>query len=262
MRTTSVTVMVTFFESSILKVTWSQLCSKSFLKKCKAHWQKHFERYPIVFYFTDMDQHACMFCFIKTSVNVTETRIDEGTQNVHLKEHCPKMEITFHSVFALLFLTNLVFKFNIVFIDIFFLRNANQNLYQLSLSLSSALCFFVRNSKILMRLTVLIFKVFSFKILKPYSYFFMKNAYLVRWKLFLMLKIVFMLCKNWGILCMIDTPSGAWLICYDWFSMYISGYSFVSKNINNCYFNFLCLNFPSQNVLNVLFFPNFSNKFY
>ena len=59
MRTASVTVMVTFFESGILKVTWSQLCSKSLLNKYEAHWQQHFERYPTVLYFTDMDQHAC-----------------------------------------------------------------------------------------------------------------------------------------------------------------------------------------------------------
>ena len=57
MRTASVTVMVTFFESGILKITWSQLSSKSHLKKYKAHWQQHFERYSIVLYFTD--QHAC-----------------------------------------------------------------------------------------------------------------------------------------------------------------------------------------------------------
>ena len=57
--------------------------------------------------------------FIKTSVNVTETRIDEGTQNVHLEEHCTKIETTFHLFYALLFLTNLLFKFNIVLIGIF-----------------------------------------------------------------------------------------------------------------------------------------------
>ena len=56
--------------------------------------------------------------FIKTSVNVTETRIDEGTQNVHLEEHCTKIETTFHLFYALLFLTNLVFKFNIALIGI------------------------------------------------------------------------------------------------------------------------------------------------
>ena len=56
--------------------------------------------------------------FIKTSVNVTETRIDEGTQNVHLEEYCTKIETIFHLFYALLFLTNLVFKFNIALIGI------------------------------------------------------------------------------------------------------------------------------------------------
>ena len=44
MRKVSVTAMVTFFESGILKVTWSQLCSKYLLKKYEAYWQHHFER--------------------------------------------------------------------------------------------------------------------------------------------------------------------------------------------------------------------------
>ena len=64
--------------------------------------------------------------FLKTSVNVTETRIDEGaqkkmvTQSVRLEEHCTKLEehctkieTTFHLIYAPLYLTNLVFKFNI-----------------------------------------------------------------------------------------------------------------------------------------------------
>ena len=55
MQTTSVTVMVIVFENSILKVTWSQLCSKSLLRNYEAHWQLHFERYPTFLYFTDMD---------------------------------------------------------------------------------------------------------------------------------------------------------------------------------------------------------------
>ena len=59
MRTASVTVMVTFFESGILKITWSQPCSEYLLKKYEAHWQQHFEGYSIVLYFTDIDQHAC-----------------------------------------------------------------------------------------------------------------------------------------------------------------------------------------------------------
>ena len=37
-----------FFESDILKVTWSQLCSKFLLNNYKAHWKQHFERYPKV----------------------------------------------------------------------------------------------------------------------------------------------------------------------------------------------------------------------
>ena len=47
-----------FFEKGILKVTWSALCSKSFLNSYEAHWKQHFERYPVVLYFKDMDQHA------------------------------------------------------------------------------------------------------------------------------------------------------------------------------------------------------------
>ena len=57
MRTISVTVMVVSFESGILKVTWSQLCSKSLLNNYEAHWQQHFERYPTVLCFTDMAKH-------------------------------------------------------------------------------------------------------------------------------------------------------------------------------------------------------------
>ena len=64
--------------------------------------------------------------FVKTSVNVTETRIDEVarkkivTQSVHLEEHCTKIETTFHLIYAPLYLTNLVFKFNTELIGIFF----------------------------------------------------------------------------------------------------------------------------------------------
>ena len=47
---TSVTVMITFFESGILKVTSSQLCSKFLLNNYGVHWRQHFERYHIVIY--------------------------------------------------------------------------------------------------------------------------------------------------------------------------------------------------------------------
>ena len=69
--------------------------------------------------------------FIKTSVKLTETRIDEGTwkkivtQSVHLEEHCAKIETTFQLFYARLFLTNVVFEFNIVLIGIFF-RSSHQ----------------------------------------------------------------------------------------------------------------------------------------
>ena len=46
MRTISVTVMIILFESSIVKVTWSQLCSKFLLKNYKPHWKQHFWKIP------------------------------------------------------------------------------------------------------------------------------------------------------------------------------------------------------------------------
>ena len=46
----------TFFESGILKVTWSQLCSKFLPNNYEAHWKWHLESYPTVEYFPDMDQ--------------------------------------------------------------------------------------------------------------------------------------------------------------------------------------------------------------
>ena len=70
-----------------------------------------------------------------------------------------------------------------------------------------------------------------------------------------MLKIVFMLRKSWAILCMLDTPSGVWLIWYDLFSMYTSGHSFVTKNKNHCYCNFLFLNFPPPRCAQWAFHP-------
>ena len=41
MKTNFVTVMVFFFKSTVLKITWSQLFSGSFLNNYKAHWQQH-----------------------------------------------------------------------------------------------------------------------------------------------------------------------------------------------------------------------------
>ena len=53
MRTTSMAVMVIFLESGILKVTRAMFKVSS--QQYEAHRQLHFERYPTVPYFTDMD---------------------------------------------------------------------------------------------------------------------------------------------------------------------------------------------------------------
>ena len=139
--------------------------------------------------------------FIKTSVNVTQTRIDEGaqkkivTQSVHLEEHCTKIETKFHLFDALLFLTNLVFKLNIVLLIGNFFDNVNHNLlfclliniwYITDLEVYPVpLHVFIRNSKILMRLGLLFLKVFSFKMLWLCSYIFMESACLVTAKIIL-----------------------------------------------------------------------------
>ena len=74
--------------------------------------------------------------FIKTSVNVTDTGIDEDvwknivTQSVHLEEHCTKTETTFRLFYPNLFLKNLVFKFSIVLIG--FLLVMSTTIYFLS----------------------------------------------------------------------------------------------------------------------------------
>ena len=97
MRTASVIVTVIFFENVILNINWSQLCSKSLLHSYEAHWQQHFEWYTTLVYFTIMINMRAK-SFIKTSLNVTEMRIDEGawkkivTQSMHLKEHFPKQK--------------------------------------------------------------------------------------------------------------------------------------------------------------------------
>ena len=75
--------------------------------------------------------------FIKTSVNVTETKIDEGAmkkishakmQRALWKNIWTKIETTFQLFYAPLFLSNLVFEFNIVLIGNF-LCNFHHNLF-------------------------------------------------------------------------------------------------------------------------------------
>ena len=125
-RTTSITVMVIFFESGFLKATWSQLHSNSPLNSHKAHWQQYFERYPTILYFMDMDQHAYYIFHQdcgKRDWNENRWKcLEKGkfhkNPSVHLEEHCTKGKSLFHLFYALLFLWNLVFKFNIVLIGL------------------------------------------------------------------------------------------------------------------------------------------------
>ena len=115
-----------FFESGFLKATWSQLHSKSPLSSHKAHWQQHFERYPTILYFMDMDQHAYYIfhqdCGKRDWKENRWKCLEKGkfhkNPSVHLEEHCTKGKSLFHLFYALLFLWNLVFKFNIVLIGL------------------------------------------------------------------------------------------------------------------------------------------------
>ena len=69
--------------------------------------------------------------FIETLVNLTETKIEKqlrGNPGMHLKEHCTKIETMFHLLDALLFLSNLVFKFNSVDWHSFLMISATINL--------------------------------------------------------------------------------------------------------------------------------------
>ena len=139
--------------------------------------------------------------FIKTSVNATETKIDEGAWKkiscakiqAYFWKNMNKIPTTFHLFYALLFLANLVFKFNIVLIGIFVIISTtislsvclliniwyitNPEVYPVPLR------FFIRTSKILIKLGVLILKVFSLKMFLLCSHFFMKNVYLIMAKI-------------------------------------------------------------------------------
>ena len=48
-----------YFESAMLKIIWSQRCSKFLRNNYGAHWQQYIERHPTVVGFTDMDQDKC-----------------------------------------------------------------------------------------------------------------------------------------------------------------------------------------------------------
>ena len=93
MRTTSVTVMVVFFKSGILKVTWSQLCSfssqlcsylitpmitNSPFSTIPRHIDNSILKDILQLYILRTRINMRAKSFIKTSVNVTETKIDDG----------------------------------------------------------------------------------------------------------------------------------------------------------------------------------------
>ena len=109
MRTTSVTVMVIFFESGILKVTYYVQSPFSTITR---HIDNSILKDTLEFFILWTLINMRAKSFVKTSVNVTETRIDEGAwkkivaQSVHLEEHCTKAESTFHLFYEVLFLTN------------------------------------------------------------------------------------------------------------------------------------------------------------
>ena len=129
-RTTSVTVMIIFFEVAFWKSldqSYVQIPFSTNTRHIDISALKDTQQFFILGMWINMRAKS----FIKTLVNVTETRIDESawkkivTQNVHLDEHCTKIETMFHLFYALFFLTNLVFKFNIVLIGIFLDVNHN-----------------------------------------------------------------------------------------------------------------------------------------
>ena len=97
-----------FFESSVLKVTWSQLYSNLFLNNCEGTLTTTFERHltlKILRTWFKIRGNS----FIKTWVNIT----------LHLKEYCTKVDERSLIVICVFFpKANLVFKSNPVFIDI------------------------------------------------------------------------------------------------------------------------------------------------
>ena len=109
-----------FFENGILKVTSSKLCSKLLLNNHKVHW-----RYPTVIYGHGSTHMLNLSSRLRQTWNKNRLKC-LGKDQLHKKSktavqrtlHTPKY-ITFHLFYTLLFLSSLVFKFNIVLIGIF-----------------------------------------------------------------------------------------------------------------------------------------------
>ena len=89
MQTTSVAVMVIFLESGILKVTWSQLCSKYLLSNTKRI-DNYILKGTLQFYILRTWINMRAKSFIKNSARVTEARIDEDAWK---KMSCAKIRV-------------------------------------------------------------------------------------------------------------------------------------------------------------------------
>ena len=76
-----------FFESDILKVTWSQLCSKFLPNNYEAHWKQHFERYPTIEYFPNMNELTRNI--FHQDFGKHETKIDDSASK---KISCAKIQ--------------------------------------------------------------------------------------------------------------------------------------------------------------------------
>ena len=106
---------------------------KFLLNNFEAHCQEHFERYPTVEDFMDMDQDTCYFCHQYFSKH-HETKINKGALKIitHKKKKIKKNKVTalfkehFTKIYDISLVvirysfsqTNVVFKSNPVFIDI------------------------------------------------------------------------------------------------------------------------------------------------
>ena len=108
-----------FFKGAIRKVTWSQLWSKFLLKNYKARRQQHFERHHQLKISRTWIKRRTN-SFTKTWLNIIKRKLSLA------KNYDPSPQRTLHQnrwyftyFYALLFCqTNLVFKSNLVFINI------------------------------------------------------------------------------------------------------------------------------------------------
>ena len=127
--------------------------------------------------------------FIKTLVNSIKRKINEGALNIvtreknatpHFKEHCTKIDISLVVIRFFFSQTNLVFKYNPLFIDIldsfchslfiFYLLIFNFIIRILKF-IQCLYAFFIKTSKVLIRFNVLFVRFSSSKCCYVMSYF-------------------------------------------------------------------------------------------